>query len=42
VSNLAVTVNGSTSTDPDGTIAGYAWNYGDSTTATGATPAAHN
>ena len=32
-----VTVNGSASSDPDGTIASYAWNYGDGGTATGAT-----
>ncbi|HEY3722970.1 MAG TPA: PKD domain-containing protein [Acidimicrobiia bacterium] len=29
----------STSTDPDGTIASYAWDFGDSTTASGANPA---
>ncbi len=34
-----VTVNGSTSTDSDGTIASYAWNFGDGATATGAPPA---
>ena len=40
-SGLAVTVNGSGSTDPDGTIASYAWEFGDGSTATGATPPAH-
>ena len=36
-SPLAVSVDGSTSSDPDGTIASYAWNFGDGGTATGAT-----
>jgi PKD repeat protein len=36
-----VTVNGSGSTDSDGTIASYSWDFGDSSTATGATPPAH-
>ncbi len=40
-SGLAVTVNGSTSSDSDGTVASYAWTFGDGGTATGATPAAH-
>jgi PKD repeat protein len=40
--NLAVTVDGSTSSDSDGTVASYAWNFGDSATATGAKPAAHS
>ncbi|MEN2736308.1 PKD domain-containing protein [Microbacterium sp. X-17] len=34
---LALSVDGSTSSDPDGTIASYAWNFGDGATATGAT-----
>lgn len=38
---LSATVNGSNSTDPDGTIASYDWQFGDGGTATGATPAAH-
>jgi len=38
---LTVTVDGSGSTDPDGSVASYAWNYGDGGTATGAKPAAH-
>ncbi|HEX8140108.1 MAG TPA: lamin tail domain-containing protein [Pyrinomonadaceae bacterium] len=33
-----VDFNGSNSTDPDGTITSYAWDFGDGTTATGATP----
>ena len=35
---VALALNGSTSNDPDGTIASYAWNFGDGTTGTGATP----
>ena len=38
--HLACNFNGST-TDPDGTIAGYAWNFGDGTTSTAAQPTAH-
>jgi RHS repeat-associated protein len=34
----AVDFNGSNSTDADGTITGYAWNFGDNTTDTVATP----
>ncbi|MEN0083467.1 MAG: PKD domain-containing protein [Leifsonia sp.] len=34
---LTVAVDGSASSDPDGTIAGYAWNFGDGATATTAT-----
>jgi PKD repeat protein len=35
--NLALSVDGSGSSDPDGTIASYAWDFGDGATATGAT-----
>lgn len=38
---LSATVDASTSTDSDGTIASYAWEYGDGGTATGVTPTAH-
>ncbi len=34
---LAVSFNGSASSDPDGSIAGYAWSYGDGTSGSGAT-----
>ncbi|WP_210480612.1 LamG-like jellyroll fold domain-containing protein [Naasia sp. SYSU D00948] len=37
VSGSTVTTNGSGSTDADGTIAGYRWDFGDGATATGAT-----
>jgi PKD repeat protein len=37
VQGLTVSVDGSGSTDPDGTVASYAWNFGDGTTATGRT-----
>ncbi|MGO4689579.1 PKD domain-containing protein [Glaciibacter sp. 2TAF33] len=36
-SPLSVAVDGRASTDPDGTIAGWAWDFGDGGTATGAT-----
>jgi len=35
---LAVAFNGSASADPDGTIASYAWTFGDGGTGTGPTP----
>ncbi|HCE42492.1 MAG TPA: hypothetical protein DET40_02970, partial [Lentisphaeria bacterium] len=35
---VAVSLSGATSTDSDGTIASYAWNFGDSTTGTGVSP----
>jgi PKD repeat protein len=37
VKDLTVTVDGSASADPDGTVAGHAWNFGDGSTGTGAT-----
>ena len=36
--NLAASFDGSGSSDPDGTIASYAWDFGDGDTGTGATP----
>ena len=38
-SNLTCSFNAAGSSDPDGTVTGYAWNFGDGTTGTGATPA---
>ena len=35
--DLVVAFDGSASTDPDGTVAAHAWNFGDGTTGTGAT-----
>jgi len=35
---LSCPLSGSTSTDPDGTIASYAWDFGDGETATGVAP----
>ena len=40
-SERTCTVNGSSSTDSDGTIESYEWTFGDGGTATGATPADH-
>lgn len=36
--NLTVSFDATGSSDSDGTLTGYAWNYGDGTTDTGATP----
>ncbi len=36
--NLVCSFNGTGSSDPDGTVAGYAWSFGDGTTGVGATP----
>jgi PKD repeat protein len=36
--NVAIALNGATSSDPDGSIASYAWDFGDGTTGSGATP----
>ncbi len=41
VSGLNLTVDGSASSDPAGSISSYAWTFGDGGTATGATPATH-
>ncbi|TDN90932.1 PKD domain-containing protein [Microbacterium sp. BK668] len=38
VNSLQVAFNGSTSSDPDGTIATWSWNFGDGRTGSGATP----
>ena len=37
VKDLGVSVDGSGSSDPDGTVASYAWDFGDGATASGAT-----
>ncbi|WP_344798148.1 LamG-like jellyroll fold domain-containing protein [Frondihabitans peucedani] len=37
-SGLQATFDGSSSSDPDGSIASYSWSFGDGATATGATP----
>ena len=39
LTSVSVNFNGTTSFDPDGTIVGYAWDYGDGSTGSGATPA---
>ncbi len=41
VAELDVTVDGSASRDPDGTITSYEWDFGDGATDTGATPGTH-
>jgi len=41
VQDRTVTVNGSTSSDSDGQIVSYDWDFGDGFTTTGATPLAH-
>jgi len=38
VSQIAVQLNGSGSSDPDGTISNYAWTFGDGTTGSGMNP----
>ncbi|MGY1814259.1 PKD domain-containing protein [Blastococcus sp. SYSU D00820] len=41
VTGLSVAVDGRISTDPDGTVAGYAWNWGDGTAAGSGAQATH-
>lgn len=41
VDGRSVTVNGSGSRDPDGSIAAYQWDFGDGSTAAGVAPPAH-
>ncbi len=36
--NVAISLNGSNSSDSDGTITSYSWNFGDGTTGTGVAP----
>jgi len=36
--NTAIAFSGTASSDPDGTIASYAWNFGDGSTGSGSTP----
>ncbi len=38
VNNLVVSFNGSGSSDPDGTVASYSWDFGDGQNGTGASP----
>jgi PKD repeat protein len=38
LTSVSVIFNGTTSYDPDGTIVGYAWDFGDGSTGSGATP----
>ncbi|WP_233189025.1 LamG domain-containing protein [Subtercola sp. Z020] len=42
ITNLDLTVDGTGSADSDGTLASYAWAFGDGSTATGATPPVHS
>ena len=38
---LACTFDGTSSTDPDGSITGYAWTFGDGATSTASVPSSH-